>query len=162
MTDQPLLSVIIPVYKAERSLHRCVDSLLCQLYTNLEIWLVDDGSPDGSPAICDDYAARDRRVHVIHQPNQGAFAARNALIARGEIVCLPHDTPERTTGAQSPLGQKANSRNGAIGQRGNGKSDAVSRQLECQSMLVYIGNCLINAYPFDSVSSAHPPPMQDK
>ena len=78
MTDQPLLSVIIPVYKAERSLRRCVDSLLCQLYTNLEIWLVDDGSPDGSPAICDDYAARDRRVHVIHQPNQGAFAARNA------------------------------------------------------------------------------------
>lgn len=68
MTDQPLLSVIIPVYKAERSLHRCVDSLLCQLYTNLEIWLVDDGSPDGSPAICDDYAARDRRVHVIHSP----------------------------------------------------------------------------------------------
>ena len=45
MTDQPLLSVIIPVYKAERSLRRCVDSLLCQLYTNLEIWLVDDGSP---------------------------------------------------------------------------------------------------------------------
>ena len=78
MTDQPLLSVIIPVYKAERSLRRCVDSLLCQLYTNLEIWLVDDGSPDSSPAICDDYAARDRRVHVIHQPNQGAFAARNA------------------------------------------------------------------------------------
>ena len=78
MTDQPLLSVIIPVYKAERSLHRCVDSLLCQLYTNLEIWLVDDGSPDSSPAICDDYAARDRRVHVVHQPNQGAFAARNA------------------------------------------------------------------------------------
>ena len=51
MTDQPLLSVIIPVYKAERSLRRCVDSLLCQLYTNLEIWLVDDGSPDGSPGM---------------------------------------------------------------------------------------------------------------
>ena len=88
MTDQPLLSVIIPVYKAERSLRRCVDSLLCQLYTNLEIWLVDDGSPDGSPAICDDYAARDRRVHVIHQPNQGAFAARNAGLdaAAGALI----------------------------------------------------------------------------
>ena len=54
MTDQPLLSVIIPVYKAERSLRRCVDSLLCQLYTNLEIWLVDDGSPDSSPDMGDD------------------------------------------------------------------------------------------------------------
>ena len=93
MTDQPLLSVIIPVYKAERSLRRCVDSLLCQLYTNLEIWLVDDGSPDGSPAICDDYAARDRRVHVIHQPNQGAFAARNAgLDAAGGAVGVLTDT----------------------------------------------------------------------
>ena len=78
MTDQPLLSVIIPVYKAERSLRRCVDSLLCQLYTNLEIWLVDDGSPDGSPAICDDYAARDRRGHVIHRL-AGAQYVRDAV-----------------------------------------------------------------------------------
>lgn len=83
--EQELISVIIPVYKVEEYLERCVDSVLAQTYERLEIILVDDGSPDGCPAICDRYAAQDARVRVIHQQNMGLSGARNRGIdeARG-------------------------------------------------------------------------------
>lgn len=76
-----LLSVIIPVYNVERYLDSCVSSVLNQQYRHLEIIIVDDGSTDTSPALCDHYAALDSRVRVIHQPNAGVSAARNAGIA---------------------------------------------------------------------------------
>lgn len=69
---------VVPVYKAEPFIHRCVDSILNQSCQDFELILVDDGSPDNCGVICDDYAARDPRVHVIHQENQGVSAARNA------------------------------------------------------------------------------------
>lgn len=75
-----LVSVIIPVYKAEKYLPMCVDSVLNQTYQNLEVILVDDGSPDNCPAICDEYARKDKRIRVIHQKNAGLSAARNAGI----------------------------------------------------------------------------------
>lgn len=85
---EKLISVIIPVYNVEDYLRRCVDSILAQSYRNLEILLVDDGSPDGSGAICDDYAARDPRVRVIHKENGGLSSARNIAIdqAKGEYL----------------------------------------------------------------------------
>lgn len=85
-----LLTVIVPVYKVEEYLPRCVDSILGQTYENLEVILVDDGSPDGSGAICDAYAARDSRVKVIHKENGGLSSARNAGIdaARGEYLAF--------------------------------------------------------------------------
>lgn len=76
--NNPTVSIIIPIYNVEQYLQQCLDSILNQTYTNLEIILVDDGSPDSSPSICDDYAAKDSRVKVIHQKNQGLSAARNA------------------------------------------------------------------------------------
>ncbi len=76
----PQISVIVPVYKVEPYLCRCVDSILHQTFTDFELILVDDGSPDNCPAICDEYAAKDNRVHVIHQENGGLSAARNAGI----------------------------------------------------------------------------------
>lgn len=78
--DKPLITVIIPVYKVERFLCRCVDSVLTQTYTNLKIILVDDGSPDGCPEICDRYAVQDPRIVVIHKPNGGQSSARNAAL----------------------------------------------------------------------------------
>ena len=82
------ISVIVPVYKAERFLARCVDSILAQADVALELLLVDDGSPDRSGEICDDYAKNDARVKVIHQKNAGASAARNAGLnaATGEWI----------------------------------------------------------------------------
>lgn len=76
----PTISVIVPVYKVEPYLRRCVDSILAQTFADFELILVDDGSPDGCPAICDEYAAKDSRVRVIHQENGGLSAARNAGI----------------------------------------------------------------------------------
>ena len=73
----PNISVIVPVYKAEKTLSRCVDSILAQTYPDFELLLVDDGSPDGSGTLCDDYAKKDPRIRVIHQKNAGAAAARN-------------------------------------------------------------------------------------
>lgn len=82
------ISVIIPVYKVEPYLHQCVDSVLSQTYKNIEVILVDDGSPDNCPHICDQYADADPRVKVIHQRNGGLSAARNAGVqcASGEYV----------------------------------------------------------------------------
>ena len=72
------LSVIIPVYGVEKYLEQCVESILNTQYTDMEIILVDDGSPDKCPAICDDFAERDARVKVIHKDNGGLSSARNA------------------------------------------------------------------------------------
>lgn len=73
----PLVSIIVPVYNVEAYLHRCIESILAQTFTDFELILVDDGSPDNCGAICDEYAAKDARIHVIHQENQGQAAARN-------------------------------------------------------------------------------------
>ena len=71
-----MVSVIIPIYNVEKYLEECVESVLCQTYQNLEIILVDDGSPDGCGAICEEYAQKDKRVKVIHKENGGLSDAR--------------------------------------------------------------------------------------
>ena len=75
---KPLISVIVPVYKVEQYLERCVKSIINQTYSNLEIILVDDGSPDNCPAICDNYTCLDKRIKVFHKENGGLSDARNA------------------------------------------------------------------------------------
>ena len=84
----PKISVIVPIYKAEAYLDRCVESILSQTYTDFELILVDDGSPDRSGAICDAYAEKDPRVRVIHKENGGVSSARNVglEVAKGEYV----------------------------------------------------------------------------
>ncbi len=84
------VSIIIPVYKAEATLRQCIDRILAQKFQDFELILVNDGSPDSSGTICDDYTQKDPRIRVIHQKNQGAAAARNAGldVATGEYVAF--------------------------------------------------------------------------
>lgn len=92
--DQPLISVIVPIYNVEQWLPRCVDSILAQTYQNLEIILVDDGSPDHCGKICDNYSSKDGRIKVIHKINGGLSDARNAAldVMQGEwVTCIDSD-----------------------------------------------------------------------
>ena len=97
---ESVVSIIVPVYKVEKYVRQCVDSLLAQTYRNIEVILVDDGSPDNCGAICDEYAAKDCRVKVIHQQNGGVSVARQTGIdhATGEysIHADPDDWVELT------------------------------------------------------------------
>ncbi|MBP3531067.1 MAG: glycosyltransferase family 2 protein [Thermoguttaceae bacterium] len=89
-----LFSIIVPVYKVETYLRQCVESLLNQTYPNIEIILVDDGSPDSCPQICDEYAAKDRRVKVIHKENGGLVSARRAgakAVSGEYVLCVDGD-----------------------------------------------------------------------
>lgn len=83
-----LFSIIVPIYKVEKYLHKCVNSLVNQTYKDIEIVLVDDGSPDNCPQICDEYAAKDKRINVIHKKNGGLSDARNVGLENctGEYV----------------------------------------------------------------------------
>lgn len=85
-----LISVIVPVYKVENYLDRCIQSIVDQTYQNLEIILVDDGSPDNCPAMCDKWAEKDSRIRVIHQENAGGAAARNVGLdeATGSLIAF--------------------------------------------------------------------------
>ena len=86
--QKPLISIVVPVYKVEPYLDRCVRSLVGQTWKELEIILVDDGSPDRCPELCDAWAARDGRIRVLHKPNGGLSDARNrgTELAAGDYV----------------------------------------------------------------------------
>lgn len=90
MKNTQLVSIIVPVYNTERYLPECIDSIISQSHKNLEIILVDDGSPDNSGKIADEYAKTDERINIVHQENRGVSAARNAGLdrARGDYICF--------------------------------------------------------------------------
>ena len=88
--ESPLVSVVVPVYKVEPYIERCIESIIDQTYSNLEILLVDDGSPDKSGFICDQFAKRDHRIKVFHKSNGGPSDARNYALDRltGDYVAF--------------------------------------------------------------------------
>ena len=85
-----LVSIVVPIYNVEKYLDRCLDSIVAQTYRNLDIILVDDGSPDSCPQMCDAWAKKDSRIRVIHKRNQGLGMARNTGIenALGTYICF--------------------------------------------------------------------------
>ena len=90
MEEKGLISIIVPVYNVEKYIDRCMTTLLGQTYKNIEVILVDDGSPDGCPKLCDEYAKKDSRVKVVHKENGGLGLARNSGldIATGEYIAF--------------------------------------------------------------------------
>ncbi len=88
MKEEELISIIVPVYKVEKYIHKCINSIIDQTYKNLQIILVDDGSPDNCGKICDEYALKDNRIEVIHKANTGLSDARNVGInkANGQYI----------------------------------------------------------------------------
>lgn len=88
VNNKPLITVVVPVYNKEKYINQCIDTILAQTYKNLEIILVDDGSPDKCPEICDEYATKDKRIKVIHQKNSGLSATRNVglEIGKGQYI----------------------------------------------------------------------------
>ncbi len=111
MMNEPKISVIVPVYKVEAYLQRCVDSLLAQTFSDFEVILVDDGSPDHCGEICDEYVRKDERVRVFHKPNGGVSSARNLGLdnVHGEWIAfvdaddlVPTDALEILVGLTSP------------------------------------------------------------
>lgn len=110
---EPLISVIIPVYKSERYLRQCVDSVLSQDFKDIEVILVDDGSPDGCPSICDEYALKHSNVKAVHQENGGSSAARDRGIreASGEyLIFLDSDDWWQNDGELEQLVEKLKTR----------------------------------------------------
>ncbi len=90
MDEKALISVIIPIYKSEKYLSQCIESMISQIFINFELLLIDDGSPDACGRICDKYASKDKRIRVFHQINSGVSAARNKglIEARGKYVAF--------------------------------------------------------------------------
>lgn len=88
--QNPMISIIVPVYKVEKYLSKCVESILAQTFADFELILVDDGSPDSCGSICDEYALKDSRIKVIHKKNGGLSDARNAgiVVAKGEYLAF--------------------------------------------------------------------------
>ena len=113
---KPLVSVIVPIYNVEEYLQRCIESIVTQTYTNLEIFLVDDGSPDNCPAMCDAWAERDSRITVIHKENGGLSDARNAAIdmATGEYITFVDSDDLITVNAIEVLMELANIENSDV------------------------------------------------
>ena len=95
-----MISIIVPVYNAEKTLPQCIDSILSQKYSDFEVLLIDDGSTDNSGRLCDTYSQKDKRIRVFHQENQGVSAARNLGLEqmKGEFVtfCDSDDWVEDT------------------------------------------------------------------
>lgn len=91
--SRTIISIIVPVYKSEELMHKCVDSILSQNLSNFELILVNDGSPDSCPVICDEYSAKDERVRVVHKENGGVADARNTglRIASGDYIMFADD-----------------------------------------------------------------------
>ena len=90
----PLISVIVPIYNAEKTICRCIDSILNQTFKDFELLLINDGSPDSCGKICDDYAEKDKRIRVIHKHNEGVSAARQTGIDNAKGIYTIHVDPD--------------------------------------------------------------------
>lgn len=141
--EYPLISVIVPVYKVEPYLDKCVSSIVNQTYKNLEIILVDDGSPDNCPVMCDAWAEKDNRIRVIHKTNGGLSDARNAGMsaATGELIAFIDSDDWIAPDMYEHLYQRLTEDNSDIAACG---VQMVWENKTPSRMLTRAGNCVLN------------------
>lgn len=141
--EGPLISVIVPVYKVEPYLDKCISSTVNQTYRNLEIILVDDGSPDNCPAMCDAWAEKDSRIRVIHKTNGGLSDARNAAmaVATGELMAFVDSDDWIVPDMYEYLYQRLTEDNSDIAACG---VQMVWEDKKLCRMLTRAGNCVLN------------------
>lgn len=148
MDNIDLISIIIPVYNVEKYLKTCVDSVINQTYTNLEIYLVDDGSTDGCPQICDEYSKLDSRVRVIHKENGGLSDARNAAldkISGKYLMYVDSDDFIRTEMVEILYDLiRTHDADIAIGKLESGSKDSFSEPLKCKEESEQISEKILN------------------
>lgn len=140
---EELISVVVPVYKVEKYLNRCVKSIVDQTYCNLEIILVDDGSPDCCPAMCDAWTEKDSRIKVIHKKNGGLSDARNAgmEVANGELIGFVDSDDWIAPGMYQYLYEVMKSDKSDIAACG---VEMIWENGKPSQMLTKIGNCVLN------------------
>lgn len=161
MMDNPLITVVIPIYNVEKYLDRCINSLVNQTYRNLEIILVDDGSPDNCPAMCDGWAERDHRIRVIHKKNAGLGMARNTGIeaATGDYICFfdSDDYVDRETIVRAYGAIAANGAEIAVYglTRVNSLGDPVGQKVPVPEKHCYRGEEVRTVFLPDLIDSAH-------
>lgn len=167
MNEKPKVSVIVPVYNVEKYIDRCMETLLNQKLTDIEIILVNDGSPDNSPAICDQYAEKDRRVKVVHKANGGLGYARNSgiEIATGEYIAFVDSDDYVDTSMYKKLYEVANNNNSDVvfcGFNRELKRGKFFPVLECKELVKYEGDEEIGKLLLDFIASKPKYPVERK
>ncbi|GHV12256.1 hypothetical protein AGMMS49938_04440 [Fibrobacterales bacterium] len=146
------VSIIVPVYKVEDYLPACIESIIAQTFTDWELILVDDGSPDKCPGICDEYAVKDEQIQVLHQKNQGVTAARKngCSLAKGEWICFVDADDQIPIHAIDALLQNSDKADIVIGSMANGlmpKIDRFTKKKDLHGSL-FLRKLLINKMPW--------------
>lgn len=159
--ERGLVTVVLPIYNVEKYLNRCIESVVNQTYRNLEILLIDDGSPDNCPRICDEWALKDERIRVIHKENGGLGNARNTGIenATGEYICffdsddyIALDTIEKIYG----LAQIKEAQIVVFGfNTVNSKGEIIAHFVPGVGDRVYIGDDVLNEFLPDFTAPDH-------
>lgn len=163
--NEGLVTVVISIYKVEKYLNRCIESVIKQTYKNLEIILVDDGSPDKCPEICDDWCSKDLRITVIHKKNAGLGMARNTGIenAHGEYICFfdSDDFVEYTLIEKAYIAAKKNNAQSVIYGYNCIASNGSIREINIPSgtMSVFSGDDIRNLLLLDMID---PVPNEDR
>lgn len=145
------VTIVLPIYNVEKYLNRCIKSILNQTYSNLEVILVDDGSPDGCPRLCDEWSKKDKRIKVVHKKNAGLGMARNTGIdtATGDFICFfdSDDFIESHTIQEAiEVVEKTKAEIVSFGYYDYSDGAIIETHIPCENILLYSGDKIIDEF----------------
>ena len=145
------VTIVLPIYNVEKYLNRCIKSILNQTYSNLEVILVDDGSPDGCPRLCDEWSKKDKRIKVVHKKNAGLGMARNTGIdtATGDFICF-FDSDDfidsHTIQEAIEVVEKTKAEIVSFGYYDYSDGAIIETHIPCENILLYSGDKIIDEF----------------